>query len=111
MTTITAPGSQLAWKLNPYIGTTAAIAETCSLLTRHGKTLDGIQVRWCNDEMSDRATAALEAREKRIEDRMRDLTDMLPHTDDGPWRIQFDGDPRGFTSRLIAPDGHEIGIA
>lgn len=110
MAQVTTRGYDLACKLNPYIGSTYGIDQTCSLLHRHARTYDRIQEMWCNDEMSDRATARLEAQEAKLEARIRSLVQDLPQPDDGPWQVQFSGDPRGYTVRLIAPTGREIGL-
>lgn len=109
--TVTKKGLVLADKLGRYVGWAPGISETCSLICRHATTYDRIQVMWCNDEMSDARTARVEKREAQIEERIRHLVAMLPETDDGPFRVQFDGDPRGYTTRLLTPDGREIGVA
>ena len=58
-----------------------------------------IQERWCSEEMSDRTTAALEAKEQRIEARITSL--LQPHG----ITVKFGGDPRGFTVKLHLPSG------
>jgi hypothetical protein len=116
MTQITKKGYELAFRLNPYLGTTNRIAETCSLIARHATTYAWIQERWCNVEMSERETAALEAKEDRLEERITDLVNDLPWTETGQIRVQFDGDPRAYVVRLLVPDEdyrgtREIGVA
>lgn len=102
-TTTTNRGRLLARKLAPWIGSTHAIDATCSLIARHATTYARIQEAWCNEEMGERRTARLEAQESRLERRIVDLVADLPATDDGPWRVRFDGDPRGFAVRICAP--------
>jgi hypothetical protein len=116
MTQITKKGYELAFRLNPYLGTTNRIAETCSLIARHAGTYARIQERWCNEEMSERMTAYFEAQEDRLEARILDLVNDLPHTDDGQIKVQFDGDPRAYVVRLLVPDLdyrgiREVGVA
>jgi hypothetical protein len=108
--TITRKGIDYAHKLNYQIGTTGRSQRVASLLHRHARTYDRIQELWCDWDMSDRQRVRLEAKEARLEARIRDLVGYLPEPDNGPWRVQFSGDPRGYTVRLIAPDGREYGI-
>jgi hypothetical protein len=109
MTRITKRGSELASRLNPYIGTTMEILETCSLIARSAVTHDRIQETWTSVELSDRATERLERREAGIEHRISELVENLPATDDGPFKVTFEGDPRGYTVKIVTPDGREIG--
>jgi hypothetical protein len=116
MTQITKKGYELAWKLGPYLGTTNRIAETCSLIARHATTYAWIQERWCSVEMPEWVQADLEAKEDRLEARILDLVNDLPHTDDGKIAVQFDGDPRAYVVRLLVPDLdyrgiREVGVA
>lgn len=111
MTNITNKGRELADRLGRHVGWAPTISETCSLICRHGTTYNRIQEAWCSVEMTDRETARLEAREARLEARIRDLAGRLPEHDSGPWRVRFEGDPRGWTVRLVAPNGAEVGVA
>jgi len=99
MAVVTKKGRELAWKLNPAIGSTRKIDETCSLICRHATTHHWLQEVACNREM-DRHE---EVKEARIEARITYLVATLPATDDGPWRVEFQGDPRGVTVKLHAP--------
>lgn len=111
----TKAGWEIAWKMNPAIGTTPNIVETCSLIHRQARTYARIQERWCNEEMSDRTTARLEEREAQIEARIRALVESLPHADPpdsgngngGSWGVKFGGDPRGSTVKIVPPSGWE----
>lgn len=111
MAQVTNKGSKIAWRLNPAIGTTREIEETCSLIHRHAVTYSRIQEVWCNDELTDTQSGRLEHREKLLERRITDLVESLPHADanehgqGGAWRVRFSGDPRGNTVRIIPPDG------
>lgn len=108
--TITRQGCKIAHKLNYQIGTSGTSQRIASLLHRHARTYDWIQEAWCNDDMSDWRREALEAREANLETRIRELVDLLPQPDNGNWVVEFSGDPRGYTVRLVAPDGREYGI-
>lgn len=103
--TPTKRGDELANILSRELGTTREIRGLCALIARHARTHERIQETWCNDEMSDKATARLEAREARLEARIADLVATLPHTDHGPFTVRFDGDPRGHTVKIICPVG------
>lgn len=104
MPTVTKAGTSLADAILPVIGRTHAIMETCSLIARHAKTYARIQEMWCSVEMSDKETAYWELREQQLERRITELVDDLPHTDDGPWDVSFEGDPRGYTVKLFCPE-------
>lgn len=113
MAAITRRGRDLAWRLNPYIGTTTKIEETCSLIARHAKTYNWIQEAWCDNEYictNDAARERYEAKEEWLEGRIRDLVDILPHTDHGPIKVIFGDDPRGATVALHVPTdwGHTV---
>lgn len=107
---VTERGRKFAWKLNHQIGTTYEIEQVCSLLHRHAASYDHIQEAWCSEEMSDWKTAYLMARESAIENRITELVQYLPEPDSGPWKVEFSGDPRGYTVRLVTVDGREYGI-
>lgn len=110
--TVTQAGVKFAWKLNHQIGTTGHIQRVCSLLHRHARTYDWIQEVWCDTDLSERPRqqARLEAKEEWLEARIRDLVEYLPQPDSGPWTVEFSGDPRGYTVRLVTVDGREYGI-
>jgi hypothetical protein len=103
MTYPTERGDKLAAKLNPMMGTTLEIRETCALIARHARTHNRYAEMWCSVELSDRETARLERRETALEARITDLVSRLPETDDGPITVRFDGDPRGHTVKLVLP--------
>lgn len=116
MAVITRRGRALAWKLNRYIGTTFAIEETCSLIARHAITYNRIQELWCDNERANNHEPTRlywEKREADLEARITDLVADLPHTDDGPFRVVFEGDPRGSTVQLWHPtdEPHRRGYA
>lgn len=96
---ITIPGRLLADKLNRYIGTTSEILKVCSLITRHAKTYARFQEAACNREM----TSWEVRREAQVEARIVALVESLPHTGEGPIAIKLQGDPRGFTVKLVLP--------
>lgn len=115
MTMITAKGRELADKLNPAIGTTSEIARTCSLIARHATTHHGLQELICNggtysgeydapDDVRNRRLEWANARDEAIERRITELAESLPWTDDGPFGATFQGDPRGCTVLLTAPE-------
>ena len=107
--TVTNNGRKLADQLGCYVGWTSNITLTCSEITRAARSYCTIQERWCSEEMDDATTEKLEARETRLEEKLSSLVQDLPETDDGPFVLRLEGDPRGHTVRLIAPDGREIG--
>jgi hypothetical protein len=98
MTKRTKRGRALASKLNPMIGTTDEIVRVCSLLVRHAVTHDAIQVQRCCT-----SSDWLDRRDEQVEARIRDLVAQLPHTDEGPFGVKLDGDPRGWTAQLVCP--------
>ena len=106
---VTNNGRKLADQLGRYVGWTSGISQTCSEITRAARSYCTIQERWCSEEMDDATRERLEAREERLEAKLADLVGDLPHTDDGPFVLRLQGDPRGHTVRLVAPDGREIG--
>lgn len=73
--------------------------DIASIVRHNAARYATIQERWCNEEMSDRTTAALEAKEGRIEQRIRKLLRPYGIT------VTFGGDPRGFTVKLHLPSG------
>jgi hypothetical protein len=102
-------GRELAFKLAPAIGTTRAITETCSLICRHATTHHRLQEQACNGYQTydgswdEAASNRADAREEKIEARIRSLVQDLPATDDGPFGVVFQGDPRGCTVKITAP--------
>lgn len=102
-------GRELADALGRYVGWTPTISATCSEIARAARSYNTIQERWCSEEMSDETTARLERREEKLGAKLASLVQDLPHTDDGPFALVLQGDPRGHTVKLVTPDGHEIG--
>jgi hypothetical protein len=102
MPEITNKGQRLAIRIHrmtePRRELDHALETTCSLIARHATTYEHIQERWCNDEMSDRATKLLEQKEAQIEDRIRKLAERIDCT------VTFEGDPRSHTVRLWPAD-------
>lgn len=96
---ITTKGRELAWKLNPAIGTTTAIEETCSLIARHATTHHAYAEAACNRPLSEWE----EERAQWLEDHITRLIERLPETDAGPFGAYFQHDPRGCTVGLTAP--------
>lgn len=104
MVNITKKGHELARKLNPSMGSTHAIARTCSLIARHATTHCKLQEMQCNG-LTETQEEWVFKREEQIETRIRDLCEELPHVDGQPIRPVFQGDPRGATVKLKMPDG------
>jgi hypothetical protein len=111
-TKITAKGRQLADNLNPVMGTTTEIQRTCSLIARHATTLHKLSEIECNgsfdwmqrgETLSDDQWEWVAQRRETLEARIRNLVDSLPHTEDGPITVRFNGDPRGAAVKLSAP--------
>ena len=101
MRSITAKGRELATLLNPSMGTTHAILVTCSLICRHATTIARLAEVDCNKGL----TPSQIRQDKRAEELIRSLVMDLPHVDGQPIRVEFQGDPRGATVKLIMPDG------
>lgn len=111
MVQVTARGRFIAWELNPYMGTTSEIQEACSLIGRHAVSYSRIQELWCGSERVNNVEWLrnyYETKEARLEARIADLVESLPHTDNGPVRVKFEGDPRGSTVKLTLPNGTVI---
>lgn len=104
MPTATKAGYELADAIMPVIGRTQQIVETCSLIARHAKTYARIQEMWCSVEMTDSQVQHYEEGERQLERRIARLVQDLPHSDDGPWGVSFEGDPRGYTVKLFCPE-------
>jgi hypothetical protein len=98
---VTKKGRELAEKLGPSIGISGEIVQTCSLICRHATTHNRLQVIHCNRGLS----KAEERKEEQIEARIKALVEELPHVDGKPIVPKFGGDPRGFTVKLVMPDG------
>jgi hypothetical protein len=109
MPEITVRGRKLARKLNPAIGTTYAIEETCSLIARHAVTHHHLQEALCNGfrdyrgNWDEKASARAEKQDAQLEARITRLVENLPHTDEGAITVKFGGDPRGCTVKLVMP--------
>ncbi len=101
--TITKRGSELAKQLNPYIGTKVAILETCSKIARLATTHARLAEVFCSVEMTAKQAERHNKRDEQIEAAIRRHVESLPHTDNGPIVVRFDGDPRGFTVKLYVP--------
>lgn len=73
--------------------------DIASIVRHNAATYARIQERWACEEMSDKTTAALEAKEQRIEQRITSLLKPYGIT------VTFGGDPRGYTVKLSLPSG------
>jgi hypothetical protein len=104
MPSTTKAGTVLADNIMPVIGRTSAIVETCSLIARHANSYARIQEIWCSVELSEYQQKYYEQRERWLENRIMSLVTDLPHSDDGPWSVEFSGDPRGYTVKLFCPE-------
>lgn len=93
-------GENLADDLNPWIGTTSAIRDTCVRLVTLAREHADWQTIDCN-----RGLQGEEAqREEDVCDAIMDAARDLPQPDAGPWRVELQGDPRGATVMLLAPE-------
>ncbi len=113
-------GDALAGKLNPAIGTTREIRETCARICRAAATLHRLNEEACNGHPAQSGTSGLawervdqlqaawdvrvEAQTEQVIRRLESLVADLPHTDLGPFKLQAEEDPRGC-SLIIVPDG------
>lgn len=102
--------------VNRYCGTTADITATIAQLNSAARRYSKIQERWCNEEMTDATRAKVERTEAQLEASIQSLVQDLPQPEvpttyeRGQWRTTFQGDPRGRTVYLTAPDGRECGL-
>jgi len=97
----TSNGYRLAEALNPSIGTTSNIIETCSLICRAATTHARLAEADCNYGLTERENRLVERLEKRI----ANLCLELPTVVDKAITPIFSGDPRGATVKLVLPDG------
>jgi len=96
---ITHRGHELNRLIAKFVGTTQRTLEICSLVARHATTHHRLQEIQCNRS----ASAGELLQEKRIEDRIRRLVANLPRLPIGAITVEFSGDPRGFTVKLVVP--------
>lgn len=110
---VTKRGLELADRLARHMDWEPETADVCSRIVRHATTYNRIQEMWTSVEMSDAAVARTEQSESAIEQRLRELVAELPATRSGHrFAVEFAGDPRGFTVRLVADDGWTtVGVA
>lgn len=107
MTQITDKGRELAHKLErsypdlPLRVWHETLYPLCSLICRHAATHGRLQEMACNWELNLREQRLEELTESRI----RELVSQLPHINGQPIRVKFGGDPRGYTVKLVMPDG------
>ena len=101
---MTVKGKLLAGQLAQYIGYSGAIIATCSLISRHARTLTNDAVRVCNDADADQDK--LDKRWDRLTARITELAYELPESDGGHIVAEFQGDPRGYVVKLIVTDGN-----
>jgi hypothetical protein len=85
------------------------IPEIISKIHRLAVTYARIQEIWCSVELNDTMQAYYEKREKQLQIK------MLEHANKIGCKIEYQGDPRGMTVRLICPQYRDendyIGIA
>lgn len=73
--------------------------ELCSLIARHAKTHHNYAEAECNRELT-----AWEVRKvAQVEARIRALVSQLETHDGQPVTVRFNGDPRGYTVKLVIP--------
>jgi hypothetical protein len=90
----------LAGRLCEWIGMTPGITVTCLQMVVAAREHTDWQLACLNRELNQ----AEEAREEEISRLLDQLAGQLPETDDGPWRVDLSGDPRGCTVTLMAPE-------
>lgn len=107
MTQITRKGRELASKLDrsypdlPLRVWHETLYPLCSLVCRHAATHRRLQETACNRELTPQEMT----QEGRCEEHIRYLVERLPLVGGQPIRVKFQGDPRGYTVKLIMPDG------
>lgn len=115
-------GKALASILSEWLGSTGAIAETCSRICRNGVTLDRLACEECSGpSWIDKPWATpekvrawqddLDKRDTAARRRLVRAVFALPETEHGPIGVQLGGDPRGFVVVLVVPTGRDsVGI-
>lgn len=77
-----------------------AIEEVCSLICRHATTHQRLMEDACNLEIDTRKVGNIEGRiVQLVKWHLKELTGL-------DIRIKFSCDPRGYTVKLVMPDGH-----
>lgn len=66
-------------------------------LLRAARRYARIQLRWTSEEMDEATTKATEKLEATLELRIQEYAASIPAT------VKFDGDPRGYTVKLVMP--------
>jgi hypothetical protein len=100
---ITNNGRELALTLAPAIGVSGQVVAVASGICRNAKVLETINERQCSEEMAETTRIALEAKEARAEQRIKDLVASLPQPVGGEMDVSFQGDPRGHAVHIKMP--------
>ena len=109
-------GMELALQLARYFtkAQLGQIAGLCSLIARHARTHNRLQEVACSVEMSEAQQARHDKRDAAIEDRISALVSQFPRSKRGRILVRFEGDPRGYTVKLVVPkakrDGNTWGL-
>lgn len=107
MGTVREDALELTLALNPVIGTTRMIADTCERICRLARKHHRRQERLRNGFRDEAAQVAEERADERNEAAIRDAVAELPEWEEngerGRFGVLFDGDPRGCTVKLTGP--------
>jgi hypothetical protein len=79
------------------------IENICDKLHRYETSLHRISEIQCCIEMSEKETKRLDEKEERINQKVRDIAELLR------FKVRFQGDPRGGAIRFILPSGRSNG--
>ncbi len=103
MAFVTRRGKELQQQIEKFVGISDEILEICSLVARHAATHRRLQEAQCNRELRPSEVR----KERQIEERIRTLVGRLPPLpplDSGKRiAVEFSGDPRGYTVKLVVP--------
>lgn len=94
---MTRNAQELANTLNPLIGSTTEINETCVKLVGLARRHHNLCERECSDPRWGRSD---ELRIERLESKIIGLIESLPETEDGPFTEYLQRDPRGCTVKM-----------
>lgn len=94
-------GRKLAKTLEPLIGSSNQIQHFCSKICRWAVTHHRLAEDECNIAFDDEGQKLFDERVEIIEQRITALVARLPETAEGPLTVEFQGDPRGATVKLL----------
>lgn len=105
MSKITNRGRAFAAEIKRYFPAPSdTTLELLSLIARHARTHHRLQEISCSVEMTERQQLRHDRRDAQIEARIATLVARLPASTAGKVTVRFEGDPRGYTVKLVVPE-------